>query len=166
MDEHLLHAAATLGEALKAHGLTCATAESCTGGMVGAALTAIPGSSAWFAGGVIAYANSAKQDLLGVSGEALATYGAVSHEVVRQMALGACAALNTDLAVALSGVAGPDGGSPEKPVGTVFIGLAFQGTAQSFLYRFDGDRAEVRAAAALEAVRCMIRAFDPERMPA
>ena len=160
MDEHLLHAAEMLGEVLKKRGLTCATAESCTGGLVGAALTAIPGSSAWFAGGVIAYANSAKQHLLGVSANALTTHGAVSHEVVRQMALGACAALNTDLAVSLSGVAGPDGGSPEKPVGTVFIGLTFRGKVQSFLCRFDGDRSQVRAAAAHEAINRMIQVLE------
>lgn len=113
-----------LVELLKAQGLTCATAESCTGGGVGSAITAVSGSSAVFAGGIISYANEVKRDVLGVKAETLATVGAVSGETAAQMAEGARRLLKTDLAVSLTGVAGPDGGSDEKPVGTVWFGLA------------------------------------------
>ena len=96
---------------LKAQGLTCATAESCTGGGVGSAITAVPGSSAVFAGGIISYANEVKRDVLGVAAQALDEYGAVSPQVAAQMAEGARRLLKTDLAVSLTGIAGPDGGS-------------------------------------------------------
>ncbi len=165
MDDPLHHTILRLGSALSARGLTCATAESCTGGLVGAALTSVAGSSVWFNGGIIAYANSAKTGLLKVREEDLAACGAVSHPVVRQMALGACAALHADLAVSLSGIAGPDGGSPEKPVGTVYLGLAFQGRAESFLYRFDGDRQAVREAALRAAVRLLGEALGLDEVP-
>ncbi len=142
------------------HSLTCSTAESCTGGMVGAALTQVAGSSAWFKGGIIAYANDVKQNLLGVDATALETYGAVSHTVVRLMALGACKATGADLGVSLSGVAGPDGGSREKPVGTVYIGVAAHGMAQTFRYTFRGDREAVRTAATLEAISLLFAAAE------
>ncbi|MDR2727008.1 MAG: CinA family protein [Deltaproteobacteria bacterium] len=142
--ESMAVAAGRLGEELMRHGLCCAVAESCTGGLTGAVLTHVPGSSRWFKGGVIAYDNAVKSRLLGVPDAMLGRYGAVSHPVVRQMALGACAALDVPLAVALSGVAGPDGGSADKPVGTVYLGLALHGVAQSWRYRFAGDRAAVR----------------------
>src|SRR5262249_46834466 len=109
---------------LLAHGRTIATAESCTGGMIGEMLTRMPGSSRAFLGGAIAYANAEKVRQLGVRQATLDTYGAVSEECVAEMAGGACARFGTDLAVAVSGVAGPDGGSPEKPVGTVWLALA------------------------------------------
>ena len=132
--------------------LTVATAESCTGGGIGAAFTDLAGSSAWFNGGIISYSNEAKQQLLGVSEQTLSDYGAVSEEVVRQMVAGACRQLNSNMAVAVSGVAGPDGGSPEKPVGTVWIAWAHGDkggdnadiTCRCFL--FEGDRAAVREA--------------------
>ena len=141
-----------LGAALMRHGLYCATAESCTGGLAGATLTHVPGSSRWFKGGVIAYDNQVKHDLLQVSVGYLEQYGAVSHPVVRQMALGACAVLNAPMAVALSGVAGPDGGNETKPVGTVYLGVALYGVAHSFRYTFAGDREAVR----YEAVRAAV----------
>ena len=109
---------------LQAQGLTCATAESCTGGGVGSAITAVPGSSAVFAGGVISYANSVRERVLGVAPETLATVGAVSAETAAQMAAGARRLLGTDLAVSVTGIAGPDGGSDAKPVGLVWFGLA------------------------------------------
>jgi nicotinamide-nucleotide amidase len=141
-----------LGEALGRCRLCCAVAESCTGGLAGAVLTHVPGSSRWFKGGIIAYDNAVKSALLGVPGAVLARYGAVSHPVVRQMALGACAAINVPLAVALSGVAGPDGGSADKPVGVVYLGLALHGAAWSRRYLFAGDRAAVRQAATRAAL--------------
>lgn len=142
-----------LAHALKRRGLVCASAESCTGGMVGAMLTAVPGSSAWYLGGVISYANSVKQSLLHVRKEDLALFGAVSEAVVRSMAMGVCAALGADAAMSISGVAGPGGGSAEKPVGTVWIGWAFHGESRAELFHFSGSRSNVRMQAAREAVR-------------
>lgn len=105
-------------------GLTLTTAESCTGGLVAAAITEIPGSSDVFDRGLVTYSNDAKRKLLGVSETLLATHGAVSAEVAKAMAEGALAAADTDLAVSLTGIAGPDGGTEQKPVGLVFIGCA------------------------------------------
>ena len=141
-----------LVDLLKAHGLTCATAESCTGGGVGNAITAVAGSSAVFLGGVISYANEVKRDVLGVSGETLATVGAVSSETAAQMAEGARALLKADLAVSLTGIAGPDGGSAEKPVGLVWFGLATKGGVRTEKAIFAGDRARVREQAVIHAL--------------
>ena len=105
-------------------GITIATAESCTGGLIGAAITAIPGSSTPFKGGIIAYDNAVKTKLLGVSPSVLGKYGAVSQKTAERMAAGAVERLGVDMAVSVTGVAGPDGGSEDKPVGTVWMGLA------------------------------------------
>jgi nicotinamide-nucleotide amidase len=113
-----------VAEMLKELNFTIATAESCTGGLLGHKLTSVPGSSAYYQGGMVTYSNEAKQNLLGVDADALEKHGAVSEEVVRQMAEGARAKLGTDYALSTSGIAGPDGGSEEKPVGTIWIGLA------------------------------------------
>lgn len=144
--------AETLVELLKARGLTCATAESCTGGGVGAAITAVPGSSAVFYGGVISYDNSVKESVLGVTRETLSSVGAVSSECAAQMANGARRLLKTDLAVSLTGIAGPDGGSEEKPVGLVWFGLASKDGVRTEKAIFAGDRAQVRAQAVLHAL--------------
>ncbi len=141
-----------LVELLKARGLTCATAESCTGGGVGSAITAVPGSSAVFMGGVISYANEVKREVLGVKAETLATVGAVSAETAAQMAEGARRLLKTDLAVSLTGIAGPDGGSDEKPVGLVWCGLATKDGVRTEKCIFRGDRAEVREQAVTHAL--------------
>ena len=142
---------------------TVATAESCTGGGIGAAFTDLAGSSAWFNGGIISYTNAAKQHLLGVSEQTLIDHGAVSEEVVQQMVAGACRQLNTDMAVAVSGVAGPDGGSEEKPVGTVWIAWANGGavgqiTSRCFL--FEGDREAVRKETVNAAVAGLLRLLE------
>ncbi len=123
-DSDLEGAALRLGRALLVHRARVATAESCTGGWIAKALTDVPGSSQWFESGIVAYSNSAKDALLGVPGELIAAHGAVSEPVVRAMAEGARAQLGVDLAVAVSGVAGPDGGSADKPVGTVWFAWA------------------------------------------
>ena len=141
-----------LVELLKAQGLTCATAESCTGGGVGSAITAVPGSSAVFAGGVISYSNEVKQNVLGVSADILQNVGAVSAETAAQMAAGARRLLKTDLAVSLTGIAGPDGGSDEKPVGLVWFGLATKDGVRTEKCIFRGDRAQVRAQAVTHAL--------------
>ena len=144
--------ASNLVELLKARGLTCATAESCTGGGVGSAITAVPGSSAVFAGGVISYSNDVKRDVLGVSAQALDDFGAVSSEVAVQMAAGARRLLKVDLAVSLTGIAGPDGGSAEKPVGLVWFGLATKDGVRTEKAIFRGDRAGIRANAVVHAL--------------
>ena len=141
-----------LVELLKAQGLTCATAESCTGGGVGSAITAVPGSSAVFAGGVISYSNDVKREVLGVSAQMLDDFGAVSSEVAAQMAAGARRLLKVDLAVSLTGIAGPDGGSAEKPVGLVWFGLATKDGARTEKAIFRGDRAGIRANAVVHAL--------------
>ena len=141
-----------LVELLKANGLTCATAESCTGGGVGSAITAVPGSSAVFAGGIISYANDVKERVLGVPAETLAPVGAVSAETAAQMAKGARELLRVDLAVSLTGIAGPDGGSAEKPVGLVWFGLATPSGVRTEKAIFRGDRARVRAQAVTHAL--------------
>ena len=144
--------AVNLVELLKARGLTCATAESCTGGGVGSAITAVPGSSAVFAGGVISYSNDVKRNVLGVSDDILQNVGAVSPETAAQMAEGARRLLRTDLAVSLTGIAGPDGGSEEKPVGLVWFGLATKDGVRTEKAIFRGDRAQIRAQAVTHAL--------------
>lgn len=158
-DHDLEALARRVGQALAAAGETLATAESCTGGWVAKALTDVAGSSSWFGWGVVTYSNEAKQSLLGVSAALLDAHGAVSQPVVEAMARGALARSGAARAVAVSGVAGPDGGTPGKPVGTVWIAWARR-TAEAYrvrseVYRFAGDRAAVRrqsVCAALEGV--------------
>ena len=129
-----------VGELLLNQKLTIGTAESCTGGHIASKITSIPGSSRYFKGSVVAYCNEAKHEVLGVSEEALSAYGAVSQTVVEQMALGAIRVLGCDCAVAVSGIAGPDGGTPEKPVGTVWIAAALNGKVISECYHFSTIR--------------------------
>lgn len=136
----------------EARGLTCATAESCTGGGVGSAITAVPGSSAVFAGGVISYSNDVKAEVLGVSRDDLMRVGAVSSEVAAQMAEGVRKLLKVDCAVSLTGIAGPDGGSAEKPVGLVWFGLATKEGVRTEKAIFRGDRAQVRDQAITHAL--------------
>lgn len=138
--------------------MTCATAESCTGGGVGYAITAVPGSSAVFWGGVISYDNSVKNGVLGVSEEVLATKGAVSSECAAAMAEGAKRLLKTDLAVSLTGIAGPDGGSADKPVGLVWFGVASPSGVLTDRKVFSGDREAVRAAAIEHALNLLLAA--------
>ena len=145
---------------LKERGVTCATAESCTGGSVGGAITAVPGSSAVFLGGVISYANEVKRDVLGVSQEILDAHGAVSPECAERMATGARNLLKADLAVSLTGIAGPDGGSAEKPVGLVWFGLATKDGVRTEKKVFAGDRAAVRAQAVDHALGLLLQAAD------
>lgn len=141
-------------EILQAYsGRTLATAESCTGGMIGTVLTAIPGSSAVYKGGVISYTDSVKQALLGVDGKLLQTYGAVSAPVARAMASGARAALHADAAVSVTGLAGPGGDAFGNPVGTVFIGYADDKQTVSREFHFHGNRQEIREQAATEALK-------------
>lgn len=141
-----------LGAALKARGLRLATAESCTGGWVAMALTAIPGSSDWFERGYVTYSNAAKREDLGVAEETLRQHGAVSEEVAREMAAGAIRRARAQVALAITGVAGPAGGSAEKPVGLVCFAWAHGSKMASQTRRFDGDRESVRRQSVLHAL--------------
>ena len=133
-------------------GLHIAVGESCTGGLVGARITAVPGSSAVFVGGVIAYEDRVKVEMLGVPRDVLAEHGAVSEPVVRQLASGARARLGAEIGIGVSGVAGPGGGSPEKPVGTVWTAVDLEGTVTAYRRGYPGDREEIRARSAQMAL--------------
>ena len=147
----------TLGGLLTSRNLMLATAESCTGGWVGQLLTAIPGSSAWYERGFITYANAAKQEMLGVPATTLDTFGAVSEETAQAMAVGALAHSHAQAARGISGIAGPGGGTPQKPVGLVCYGWALaDGTQMSSTCRLDGDREEIRSRAVAAALRGLI----------
>lgn len=137
-------------------GLTVATAESSTGGMIGAAITSVPGSSGYYLGGVVSYADSAKADLLGVPAATLAAHGAVSAQVAMAMASGARQRLGTSLAVAITGIAGPSGGSDAKPVGMTYVGLANAEGTEVRRFTWTGDRAANRLATAEAALEWLI----------
>ncbi len=130
-----------------------ATAESCTGGLIAAGCTDLSGSSNWFERGFVTYSNAAKTELLGVPAALIAAHGAVSEPVVRAMAEGAVARSRAQVAVAVTGVAGPTGGSADKPVGTVWFGFALPGQLVTETRRFEGDRAAVRTATVLHALQ-------------
>lgn len=139
--------------------ITISVAESCTGGLLGAAITAMPGSSAVFEGGFLTYSNRVKAELLGVSEQTLASHGAVSEQTAREMAIGTRARLTTDLALSVTGIAGPGGGSPAKPVGTVWFGLATANGVQANRQLFEGlGRNRVRDHAVLHALTMLTNA--------
>ena len=143
--------------------LTIGTAESCTGGKIASMITAIPGSSNYFKGGIVAYSNEVKSSILGVSQSDLDNYGAVSEPVVRQMAEGAMRALKTDCAIATSGIAGPDGGSPEKPVGTVWIAVSYKEKTVSQKFQFSGNREENILLSAQTGVKMLMELLEIRR---
>jgi len=153
-----------VGRLLAEQGLTIAVAESCTGGLIAHRLTNVSGSSAYFVGGVVAYANEVKEQVLGVSGETLVAHGAISEETVREMACGARRLFDTDVAISSTGIAGPTGGTPEKPVGLVYVALAAQDVERGERHLWQGDRLENKrqtAAAALEMLRQYLEARRP-----
>lgn len=137
-------------------GKTLATAESCTGGMIGAALTAVPGASKVYKGGIISYWSEVKQQLLGVSGDDLQQLGPVSMQVASAMADGARKALHADIAVSVTGLAGPDGDEFGRPVGTVFVGFSREGKSTVKQFRFEGSREDVRQQAMEAALRLIL----------
>lgn len=152
-DSLLAQRVAELGELLAAKGLKLSTAESCTGGWLAKCLTDRPGSSAWFEFGFVTYGNNAKHDLLGVRADTLRDHGAVSQQVAEQMAVGARRASGADIAVAITGIAGPAGGSPDKPVGTVWLAWAGPDDLLGAEKReLPGDRHAVRSQAVAEAL--------------
>ena len=152
-----------VGAALQSRGLLLASAESCTGGWVGAAVTSVAGSSNWYERGFITYTNQSKQEMLGVSAATLAEYGAVSEPTVREMAAGALKHSHADVALAISGIAGPGGATLDKPVGTVCIAWARRsGAGQAQTFHFDGDRGAVRHQAVSTALRGVLAMITGE----
>lgn len=137
-----------------------ATAESCTGGLIAAACTDLAGSSQWFERGFVTYSNAAKTDMLGVGANLMTQFGAVSDPVVRAMAQGAITQSAAQVSVAVTGVAGPTGGSPEKPVGTVWLAWSVHGETTAELCHFDGDRATVRALTVQRALLGLIQRLE------
>lgn len=148
---------------LQAHGWMLATAESCTGGLIAGACTERAGSSAWFERGFVTYSNEAKSELLGVDPALIAAHGAVSDAVAQAMASGAVARSRAQVALAVTGVAGPTGGSADKPVGTVWFGWQVNGQLRTERRRFDGDRRTVRAATVEHALRTLVQLLDTPR---
>ena len=149
-----------VGQLMHEKSLTLATAESCTGGMLADRITNVPGSSEYFRGGVVAYAYEAKVALLKVSWDTLRAYGAVSQETVIEMARGARMALGADIAVSVSGIAGPDGGMPDKPVGTTWIGLSTTEGDWARMFVWDGDRLQNKIFSAEAALQLIVNYLE------
>ena len=145
-----------IGHLLRKRELKLALAESCTGGLIGNRITNVPGSSEYFLGGIVAYAYEAKAALLGVSWDTLNTKGAVSQETVLEMARGARRILNTDIAVSVTGIAGPGGGTAEKPVGTTWIGLVAKEGEWTRLFQFSGNREQNKISSADAALQMLL----------
>jgi nicotinamide-nucleotide amidase len=156
--------AVRLGQRLKDLGLKLATAESCTGGWIAMEATAVPGSSDWFERGFVTYSDEAKRELLGVKEQTLMAHGAVSEAVAREMAEGALQQSKADVSVAVTGIAGPAGGTPSKPVGTVCIAwAAYPSVLQSLTSRFDGGRRAVREQSVAAALQGLIHMLEDRK---
>ena len=156
-EQELTELAEQLGECMKAKGMKLASAESCTGGWLAKIITDIPGSSAWFTASVVSYSNEAKQSLLGVNESTLNEFGAVSGETVLEMTDGLFSHTNADVAVSVSGIAGPDGGTDAKPVGLVWLSWGKRDKSVfANPFNFDGDREEVRKQSIKQALNCLL----------
>ena len=158
--QNLYELAAQVGIALRTRSRTLAIAESCTGGWIAKIITDVPGSSGWFDRGFVTYSNAAKTDLLGVRAATIAEHGAVSAEVVAEMAAGALERSPADLVIAVSGIAGPEGGTPDKPIGTVYLAWALRGgPVQTEIRHFPGNRDAVRLEAVAAALQGVLDVF-------
>jgi nicotinamide-nucleotide amidase len=144
--------ARSIGKLLVKKQMTLALCESCTGGMLGAMITAVPGSSRFFVGGIIAYSDTTKKKIVGVKSATLKRFGAVSAEVAKEMASGVKTRMLSDVAIAITGIAGPSGGTKEKPVGLVYVGLAMKRRVRAFRFMFKGGRQTVRKSACKQAL--------------
>jgi len=160
MPDPLTACATLVGSRLREKGALLVTAESCTGGWVAQAITAIAGSSEWFERGFVVYSNAAKEDLLGVRRETLERHGAVSEETARELALGALQHSQGTISVAVTGIAGPAGGTPAKPVGLVCLAWATQDGVRSESRHFEGDRESVRRQSVVRALRGVLETLD------
>ena len=156
-EQELADLAEQLGECMKAKGMKLASAESCTGGWLAKIITDLPGSSAWFTGSVVSYSNAAKQSLLGVNESTLNEFGAVSGETVLEMTEGLFSHTNADVALSISGIAGPDGGTDAKPVGLVWLSWGKRDKSVfANPFNFDGDREAVRRQSVKQALNCLL----------
>ena len=151
-----------IAKLLAGYGLKITTAESCTGGLIAAALVNVPGISEWFEEGYITYSNEAKEKLLGVSHQTLEAFGAVSSQTAEEMARGANRAANPDISIVSTGIAGPDGGTEEKPVGLVYLGCCCQDVVKTKRHQFYGSRQEVRKASVKEALKLVLEMIRQE----
>jgi nicotinamide-nucleotide amidase len=149
-----------LGQALTEQQLTIATAESCTGGLLGHLLTSVSGSSGYYLGGVIAYSNEVKESFLGVRPETLAAHGAVSEQTAKEMAAGVRERIGSDIGISTTGIAGPTGGTPEKPVGLVFIGISTAEETVAIECRFKGSRGEIKESTARTLLNEVYKKFN------
>jgi len=152
--------AARLGERCVSRGMTVATVESCTGGLIGHLITEIPGSSAYYLGGFVTYSDGQKIASVGVPGDVLAAHGAVSAQVAMAMATGGRERTGADLAVAVTGIAGPDGGSPQKPVGLTYVAVADADGASVRRFTWSGDRADNKRRSAVAALELILERID------
>jgi len=157
MNQHLINLIAELAALLLERGKKLATAESCTGGLIAKSMTDLAGSSDWFECGFVTYSNAAKTDMIGVPESVVSEYGAVSEVVANAMASGALRFSAADCAIAVTGIAGPAGGSPDKPVGTVWIAVAVEDQIFTQKYLFNGDRDAVRQATMLQSIQNMLQ---------
>ena len=161
MDAELYELSGRLGDLARARGIVVCAAESCTGGWIAQTITMVPGSSAWFDRGFVTYTNDAKREMLGVQADTLKKFGAVSEEVVREMVKGALARSAAQVAVAVSGVAGPGGGTPKKPVGTVMLAWALaNGEPRVAQQKFRGDRDAVRRQSVIAALEGLLALME------
>jgi len=151
-----------VGDLLRRRKFRLSTAESCTGGLIGHRLTNVPGSSDYYLGGVIAYSNEVKMNQLGVKSETLERFGAVSRETVLEMARGIRDLLKAEIGLSVSGIAGPGGGSPDKPVGLTWIGLSAIGYEQAWSYRWSGERLQVKEQTAEQALQLLVNFLETE----
>lgn len=164
MDQTLLTLSSSIGSALLDRDFTISTAESCTGGLLSHVLTAVSGSSDYFLGGVVAYSNGIKEQVLGVRVETLQQHGAVSEQTAQEMADGIRMRFGTDIGLATTGVAGPTGGTPSKPVGLVWMGISFVGETKAFKGYFTGGRLEIMRSTVIEILTCLLNQLNsPEQ---
>lgn len=166
MEKDIARLAQQLGKIFSDLEVSLAAAESCTGGWIAQAITGVPGCSGWFERGFVTYSNLAKEEMLGVRRETIERFGAVSEETVREMASGALDHSNAHVSVAVTGIAGPDGGSADKPVGTVWIGWARKDAyVDASCYQFDGDRQAVRLATVKAALEGLVERLGKGLQP-
>jgi len=149
-----------VGDVLRQHAFRLAVAESCTGGLIAHRITNVPGSSLYFVGGMVTYGNEAKEKILGVKAETIAAFGAVSEQVAQEMARGVRLAMDADVGLAVTGIAGPGGGTPEKPVGLTWIGLSMPQGEEAWRFVWQGSRVENKEASAEKALQILVKVLS------
>jgi len=149
-----------VGDVLRQHAFRLAVAESCTGGLIAHRITNVPGSSLYFVGGMVTYGNEAKEKILGVKAETIAAFGAVSEQVAQEMARGVRLAMDADVGLAVTGIAGPGGGTPEKPVGLTWIGLSMPQGEEAWRFVWQGNRVENKEASAEKALQILVKVLS------